>query len=148
MRAATVQLCRYRCEICGRKINDLMKEETGTSILFYPPTPLGSPDPFALWPLPGSHIRSFLSSYPALLRPPLPQNCLGASRYCRLLRTLFCFQSFVGCTSAAELQSHRRILAPRPNRALSQNLYHQEFHLSQKAAIQLLIQVFMGIIKL
>ena len=60
--------------------------------------PLALLIPLLSWPLPGSHIRSFLSSYPALLRPPLPQNCLGASRYCRLPRTLFCFQSCVGCT--------------------------------------------------
>ena len=37
----------------------------------------------------------------------------------------------------------------RPDdRVDSQNLYHQEFHLSLKVAIQLLIQVFIGIIKL
>lgn len=39
--AAEIQLCRC-------KINDLIKEETSASIFFYPPGPLGSPDPYAL----------------------------------------------------------------------------------------------------
>ena len=90
--------------MCGCKINDLMKEETGTHPLLSSLAPrlswsLCSPDPY---PAPIS-AWSF-SSYPALLRPPLPRNC-------RLPRTLFRFRDCVGCASAAELQSHRRILA-------------------------------------
>ena len=46
-----------------------------------------------------SKSPSFLSLYPALLRPPLPQNCFGISQDCRLPQTLFCFQNYAGCVS-------------------------------------------------
>ena len=110
MGAAKVQLCRCRYEICGCKINDLMKEETGTSILFYPPWPLGSPDPY---PAPIS-ARSF-SFYPALLRLPLPQNCW-------LPRTRFRFRNCVRCASQIASDAHPRAAisssntSPRLNR--------------------------------
>ena len=47
------RLCRCECEMRWCEINDLMKEKTGTSILFIlhgplgSPGPLRSPDPFA-----------------------------------------------------------------------------------------------------
>ena len=44
------RLCRCRC-----KINDLMREESGTSIFFYPPRSLGFPDPYS----PSKSARSF-----------------------------------------------------------------------------------------
>ena len=64
VQACAVYRCRYRC-----KINDLMREETGTSILFILHRPSGSPDPFLSsgpYPAPTS-ARSFPL---ALLRPP------------------------------------------------------------------------------
>ena len=64
--AAKVQLYRYRCGICGCKINDLIKEETGTSILIYPQTPLGCPDPFALLDLFLLPYSAQSSAYPKL----------------------------------------------------------------------------------
>ena len=72
--AAKVQLCRY--EVCGCKINDLMKEEIGISILFYPPWSLGSPDPYpAPYPL-GPFPPTLLCSD---LRIREIAGCLGPS---------------------------------------------------------------------
>ncbi len=93
-------------KICRCKINDLMKEETGASILFNPswPQPLCFPDPLTL-------LTPIQLSFPLglFLRPYLFRPLL--SRNCQLPRTLFRFRNCVGCASVAGLQSHRRTLA-------------------------------------
>ena len=102
--------CRCECEMCRCKINDLMKEKTGTSVIFISPNPLGSLTPIRL-PYP---LCSFF--LPCLLRLSLPRNCP------------LCFPKIAGCLGpssaseiasdahlvapAAELQSHLRIIVP------------------------------------
>lgn len=72
-------------KMCGCKTNDLMKEETGNYILFYPP-----------WPL-VSHIRSvfFLLSFSpqASASPKMP----------------LCFPEIAGCLGPFPLPKSRRM---------------------------------------
>ena len=102
-----------KCRLCRCKISNLVREETGTSILFYLPWPSGSPDPF---------------SPPGLLCSD-PYSAFTSARFCS--PTLLCsdlrFPEIAGClepfsaseimsdahpvASAAGLQTHLRILA-------------------------------------
>ena len=104
--------CECECEMCRCKINDLMRKETGNSLLFYPPgpltfltfftllTPIRLPHPHDPFPLSGSHIRSVLFYY--------PRSVLRFLEIAGGLRA--CSRNCIGCASAG-LQFHRRILA-------------------------------------
>ncbi len=75
---------RLKYRLCKVQVQNQRSDE-GRDWHLHPPWPSGSPNPFSplppllSWPLSGSNIRSVLSSYLALLRPPLPHNCLGDS---------------------------------------------------------------------
>ena len=109
--------CKYGCEMCRCKINDLIKKQTEPLSFLSPLTPWVSETPFALL----TPIRLLyplgLSLLPCLLRPPLPRNCL------------LCFPKIAGCLgpfSASEIASGRIYCwaaislsntSPRSNRA-------------------------------
>ena len=106
--AAKYRLCRCRC-----KINNLMREETGTSVLFILHGPPALLTPFSPPYLPSS------GSYPSLasarsFSPTLPGSDL---RFPEIAGSLGTFPASEIASdahpvaSAAKLQSHRRILA-------------------------------------
>ena len=130
---------KYRLSRCRCKINNLMREETGTSIFFVfhgppaLPTPLSLLDLLPTDPYPAlPSARSFSSTLPCSSASP---KLLAASACLRSVvlacPTLLCsglrLPEIAGClgpfstskiasdappaASAAELQSHRRILA-------------------------------------
>ena len=96
-----------------------MEEETGTSILFIRHGPLALLTIFLPWPLCSPDLypapTSAWSFPPTLLCSDLRYAAIALvlPRDCRLPRIPFRLQkkNCIGCASAAELHSHRRILA-------------------------------------
>lgn len=101
--------CRCECEMCECKINDLMKEKTGASILFYLPWPLAtqplcSPDPLILL----TPIRLSFSLGP-FLPPCLP--CSPASPKLPAASDLLPLSEIAPDAHPVLSCSHRRTLA-------------------------------------